>query len=212
MSIKIGLIDYGMGNLHSVQTAFNRISTSLEIINNPNEINSCNALILPGVGAFDPAIEQLEKVKLFKPLQEWGSLDKPLLGICLGLQLLFESSSEGKLKGLGIFKGQNTKLIPNKKERVPHMGWGKLIPKTNNCPLLSQSEVNDWLYFVHSFSAVPKHSSDLAASTQFGDFELTAMVWRGNIGACQFHPEKSGKTGERMLIRWMNWLNEISKN
>ena len=106
MSIKIGLIDYGMGNLHSVQTAFNRINVSLEIIRSPNEIETCNALILPGVGAFDPAVEQLEKTNLFKPLQEWGKLNKPLLGICLGLQLLFESSSEGQLRGLGIFKGK----------------------------------------------------------------------------------------------------------
>ncbi len=212
MSIKIGLIDYGMGNLHSVQTAFNRINVSLEIIRSPNEIETCNALILPGVGAFDPAVEQLEKANLFKPLQEWGKLNKPLLGICLGLQLLFESSSEGQLRGLGIFKGKVIKLSPSQRERVPHMGWSKIVPQSNYCPLLSKSETNNWLYFVHSFSAIPKNSCDLAASTQFGDFELTAMIWKGNIGACQFHPEKSGKTGEIMLIRWINWLNKITKS
>ena len=206
MRTRLGLIDYGMGNLHSVQKAFERLNQTLEIVRKPCELNGIDALILPGVGSFDPAINQLNQTDLIPYLKRWGSDDKPLLGICLGLQLLFESSDEGSKHGLGLFKGHVQKLPKDQGERIPHMGWA-LLNQQNKCPLLSSSDKNNWMYFVHSYSAIPKHQSDLAATTKFGQSQVTAIVWKGRIGACQFHPEKSSKTGQAILKRWINWLN-----
>ncbi len=207
MATNIGLIDYGMGNLHSVQKAFKRIGQPLRIVSNPQELNGCDALILPGVGAFDPAMEQLKQTKLIPCLTKWGEEDKPLLGICLGLQLLFESSDEGSSKGLGILKGNVHRLPKGQGERIPHMGWA-LLNHQNNCPLIDNNDQQNWMYFVHSYAAVPIEKGDLAATAKFGQTEVTAMVWKGRIGACQFHPEKSAKAGQRLLIRWLKWLND----
>ena len=207
----IGIIDYGMGNLHSVQQAFKRLNRNIQIIKSPDGIDICKALILPGVGAFDPAMENLKKTQLIPHLKEWVHKGKPLLGICLGLQLLFESSDEGRKNGLGFFKGHVHKLPTNQNERVPHMGWG-LLSKHKSCPLLNNNVENNWMYFVHSYSAIPLDDSDIAATTTFGKGNLTAIVWKGNIGACQFHPEKSAKAGERMLSSWLNWLELNPRN
>ena len=205
---KIGLIDYGMGNLHSVQQAFKRLGNHLEIINSPVDLYKCNSLILPGVGSFDPAMENLEKTGLIPFLKKWATEGKPLLGICLGLQLLFESSEEGNNKGLGILEGSIKKLPKNNSERVPHMGWSLLNLK-NECPLLKEDYNQNWMYFVHSFSAKPKNKAELVATTKFGNEEVTAIVWKDNIGACQFHPEKSGDSGRLLLSNWLNWLINI---
>ena len=202
---RLGLIDYGMGNLHSVQKAFQRLNQSLNVVQSPTDLNDIEALILPGVGSFDPAMNQLKQTELIPYLKLWGEEDKPLLGICLGLQLLFESSDEGTKAGLGLFKGHVQKLPANHGERVPHMGWSPL-EQQKRCPLLNASDDVNWMYFVHSYSANPANKSDLAAITKFGKSKVTAMVWRGRVGACQFHPEKSSKTGQLMLQRWLNWL------
>ncbi len=207
MISRLGLIDYGMGNLHSVQMAFNRLNQYLKIVHNPNDLSDVDALILPGVGSFDPAMDQLEKTDLIPFLKSWANNGKPLLGICLGLQLLFESSSEGNRAGLGLLKGHVHKLPSNQGERIPHMGWAPLYQK-KNCPLLEQKEKNNWMYFVHSYYAVPSESSDLAAIAQFGSSNVTAIVWKDKLGACQFHPEKSALAGQRMLKRWIDWLNK----
>tara|TARA_Y100001968_G_C19371187_1_gene725211 strand:+ start:214 stop:822 length:609 start_codon:yes stop_codon:yes gene_type:complete len=200
-----------MGNLYSVQEAFKRLERPLKIIKSPNDLKDCDALILPGVGAFDPAMENLEKTKLVPYLKKWAENQKPLLGICLGLQLLFESSEEGSKEGLGIIQGKVSLLPKNESERIPHMGWANLIQK-NQCPLTESLETNNWMYFVHSYAAITQSPQDLAASVNFGQTEITAIVWKGNIGACQFHPEKSSQAGERLLLRWIHWLeNRITK-
>ena len=207
MTPRIGIIDYGMGNLFSVEKAFNRLNQSIIRVNNPKDLINCKALILPGVGSFDPAMENLKKTNLIPYLNEWVKVDKPLLGICLGLQLLFESSEEGNSNGLGFLKGKIKRLPNNNQERIPHMGWSKLTQK-NKCPLLNATENDIWTYFVHSYSAIPLDNSVLAATTTFGDKEITAVVWEKNLGACQFHPEKSGKAGKKLLERWLKWLKE----
>ena len=122
MELRLGLIDYGMGNLQSVQRAFKRLGKSIKSVRVPSDLDDCDALILPGVGAFDPAMEQLADTGLVPNLKLWAKRNKPLLGICLGLQLLFESSDEGKAKGLGLLKGNVKKLPSNQGERIPHMG------------------------------------------------------------------------------------------
>ena len=205
MSVNIGLIDYGMGNLYSVRQAFKRLDKIVKIIKNPNDLKNCNALILPGVGSFDPAMKRLENTELIPYIQDWTNQGKPFLGICLGLQLLFESSEEGTHQGLGIIKGKVRKLPSNKKERIPHMGWSELI-KIKECPLLENTKKQYWMYFVHSYSAILENTEDLSATTTFGDFNITAMIWKENIGACQFHPEKSGEDGQKMLSKWIKWI------
>jgi len=210
MQLNIGLIDYGMGNLHSVEQAFKRLDQIIKIVKKPNDINECDALILPGVGSFDPAMNNLKKTGLIPYIKRWVIEDKPLLGICLGLQLLFESSDEGIEKGLGLLKGHIGKLPKDQNKRIPHMGWSKL-KKSKTCPLFIDTENSCWMYFVHSYSALIYDKKDLAASTSFGNLNITAVVWKDKLGACQFHPEKSGKSGRIMLLNWINWLKKNSK-
>ena len=205
MEINIGIIDYGMGNLHSVTQAIRRLDQNIDLIKSPNQLDTINALILPGVGAFDPAMENLSKTDLIPDIKSWVKQGKPLLGICLGLQLLFESSEEGNSKGLGILKGQVKKLPKEAKERIPHMGWSPLNIK-KSCPLINTGSKNSWMYFVHSFAAVPSINDELIATTKFGNSNVTAIVWKENIGACQFHPEKSGNSGKMLLQNWIKWL------
>ena len=201
----LGLIDYGMGNLHSVQKAFFRLGQKIKIVKSPKDLFEIDALILPGVGSFDPAMEQLKQTELIPYLKDWASEDKPLLGICLGLQLLFESSEEGNSQGLGLLKGHVRKLPTNQGERIPHMGWSLLSTK-KDCPLLKSKDKSNWMYFVHSYCAIPTNQSDIAATTKFGGVNINAIVWRKKLGACQFHPEKSSKVGEQMLKSWIDWL------
>ena len=206
LDYRLGLIDYGMGNLHSVQNAFNSLGKNLLIVKESRDLKDCDALVLPGVGSFDPAMENLNRTGLIPDIKYWVRNGKPLLGICLGLQLLFESSQEGTLNGLGLIKGHVEKLPHNQNERIPHMGWAPLQIQ-NECPLLQRKNQNEWMYFVHSYAAIPIESSELAATTKFGEEALTAIVWKETFGACQFHPEKSSKAGRKMLNRWINWLN-----
>ena len=204
---KIGLIDYGMGNLFSVQQAFKRVNQPLEIICDIKTLKFCDALILPGVGAFDPAMANLTKTDLIPSIIDWVNNGKPLLGICLGLQLLFESSDEGKTKGLGVIKGHIRKLPEEKSERIPHIGWSPIY-KTNKCPILENHIDSNWMYFVHSYSACPEEQQNTVAITKFGETDFSSIVWHKNTGACQFHPEKSGIAGQKLIFNWINWLTK----
>ena len=205
MGLKLGLIDYGMGNLHSVENAFLRLSQSCQRVSSSEELHDCDALILPGVGSFDPAMTNLAATGLIPHLRSWADNDKPLLGICHGLQLLFESSSEGQLPGLGLISGHVERLPDDQQERIPHMGWSRLDLQ-NPSPLMAERDPAPWMYFVHSYAAVPTHRKTLAATTRFGDREITAMVWQKRLGACQFHPEKSADAGNALLRNWLSWL------
>ena len=204
---KIGLIDYGMGNLFSVQQAFKRLKQPLEIIYDIKSLKSCDALILPGVGAFDPAMMNLKKTELVPSIIEWVNNGRPLLGICLGLQLLFETSDEGSAKGLGVIKGHIRRLPQEKNERTPHIGWSP-IHITNHCPFLDKSTNLNWMYFVHSYSAIPVEKKKTVAKTKFGRTDFSSIVWHKNTGACQFHPEKSGDAGQKLIFNWINWLKK----
>jgi len=204
---KIGLIDYGMGNLFSVQQAFKRVNQPLDIISDIKTLKFCDALILPGVGSFDPAMTNLKKTNLIPSIIDWVNNGKPLLGICLGLQLLFESSDEGNLKGLGVIKGQIRKLPEEQNERIPHIGWSPIY-KTNECPILENHLVSNWMYFVHSYSACPLEQKNTVATTKFGNTDFSSIVWHKNTGACQFHPEKSGIAGQKLIFNWINWLKK----
>ena len=206
---KIGLIDYGMGNLFSVQQAFKRFNQPLDIISDIKTLQSCDALILPGVGAFDPAMMNLRKTELVPSIIDWINNGKPFFGICLGLQLLFETSDEGTSQGLGVIKGHIRKLPQEKNERIPHVGWSP-IHKINECPILDKYPDYSWVYFVHSYSACPSEPKDTVATTKFGETDVSAIVWHKNIGACQFHPEKSGTAGQKLIFNWINWLQNTN--
>ena len=207
MSLNLGVIDYGMGNLHSVGKALERLGETAVPVHSPEDLNAIDALILPGVGSFDPAIDNLQATGLVPHLKAWGENNRPLLGICLGLQLLFESSDEGNKAGLGLFQGSVERLRIHPNERIPHMGWAPLNVE-RNCPLLHSDDPTPLVYFVHSYAAVPGNSSVLSATANYGNAAVTAMVWSGRIGACQFHPEKSSSAGEAMLKRWIHWLHQ----
>ena len=191
-----------MGNIHSVTKALETLGEEIILIRNNHQIKDCKALILPGVGSFDPAINNLNKTELIIDIKNWIKSGKSFLGICLGLQLLFESSDEGTIKGLGIVKGQIRKIPQLSDQRIPHVGWCELLPTRKNS-LLKEDELNNWVYFVHSYHAVPLKTNLITANVSYSSEKLTAMIEQDNLLACQFHPEKSGKTGEKLLRRWV---------
>ncbi|WP_288262375.1 imidazole glycerol phosphate synthase subunit HisH [uncultured Prochlorococcus sp.] len=200
---KIGLIDYGMGNIHSVTKSLESLGEEIQLINNFNESKDCKAIILPGVGSFDPAMINLINSNLITDLINWINSGKSFLGICLGLQLLFESSDEGKVEGLGVLKGKIQKIPNIVNQRIPHMGWCQLLPKKINT-LVELEELNNWVYFVHSYHAIPDDLNIIAAQVNYGSEKITAIIENDNLLACQFHPEKSGKTGQKLLKRWIS--------
>ena len=199
---KIGLIDYGMGNIHSVKKAIENLEEEVLLIKNKFQISSCKALIVPGQGAFDPAIENLYKTGLIDEIKNWISSGKSFMGICLGLQILFEESEEGNSKGIGIIKGKIKKIPPSKDQRIPHIGWCNLVPSKDG-KLLCKEETNKWVYFDHSYFAAPDDESFVTASVVYGTINLTAIIENENLIACQFHPEKSGNAGQSLLNRWL---------
>jgi len=200
---KIGLIAYGMGNIHSVTKSLESLGEEIILIKNFKDSRLCKAIILPGVGAFDPAMNNLIDTDLITDLKNWIKSGKSFLGICLGLQLLFESSDEGEVKGLGILKGKIQKIPKIVNQRIPHIGWCQLLPTKKNT-LFGIEELNNWVYFVHSYHAIPDDLNIIAAQVDYGSEKLTAMIENDNLLACQFHPEKSGKTGEKLLRRWLS--------
>lgn len=195
----IAIIDYGVGNLFSLESSFKAIGAQVVITSDADVIRRADKLILPGVGAFGDAAQKLADTKLDNLVRQEALSGKPLLGICLGMQLLFERSHEyGLHRGLGLLKGEvigmEGKLHPELK--IPHIGWNPLIIKKET-PLFKYINDGDCVYFVHSFYADGCDDS-LAATAEYG-IELTAAVSKGNIHGCQFHPEKSGSVGLNIL-------------
>ena len=171
------IIDYGMGNLRSVQKAFESVGAKALVTQKAKDIEKADKIVLPGVGAMQPAMESLEHLKLIPAIKQGIADKKPFLGICLGLQLLFEESDEGgRAKGLGILKGKVTRFT---KLKVPHMGWNALNIK-NDCPLLKNLKVPAYAYFCHSYYVKPKDKAVTAASTDYG-ITFTSMVSQDNI-------------------------------
>ena len=190
----ITIIDYGAGNLFSVQNALNFLGLENKVSGNASDINSADALILPGVGAFRQAMEKLSETGLIDCIKE-NAKNKPLLGICLGMQMLFDESDEfGTTKGLGLIDGKIQKIISPYK--IPHMGWNSL-EITKNSPLLKGINDGDSVYFVHSFMAYTD-KENISAQCDYGT-KVPALVERGNVFGAQFHPEKSGDVGLTIL-------------
>lgn len=197
--MKIAIIDYGMGNIHSVAKAVALFGAEIVITNKKSEISSCAKIVLPGVGAFDDAISELEKQDLIGVIKEQVKQRKPFLGICLGLQLLFETSLEAKIKtGLGILSGEVVKFDPANNLKIPHMGWNDLKVVAKDCPLLDGIAVSSQVYFCHSYYPKPADKSVIAATCEYG-LEFAAVLWKDNLYGAQFHPEKSQAVGLKMI-------------
>ena len=195
----IAILDYGVGNLFSLKSSFGVIGAEAVVTADPAVIRKADRLILPGVGAFADAAEKLRRSGLDRVLKEEAAKGKPLMGICLGMQLLFERSFEyGEHEGLGLLKGEIRPISEQIPQglKIPQMGWNGLIIKRES-PLLRYTREGDFVYFVHSYSAVGCDDS-LLAVTEYGA-ELTACVGKGNVFGCQFHPEKSGNVGLNIL-------------
>lgn len=195
----IAIIDYGMGNLRSVQKAIEKVGAEAHITQNKDEIKNADKLILPGVGAIKPAMEKLESLDLISAINDFVSSGRPFLGICLGYQLLFESSSEGgSVQGLGIIKGTVEKFDATETLKVPHMGWNQLIFQKPECALLSGIQNLSNTYFCHSYFVKPMNPDIILTTTEYG-IEFASSIWRDNVYGFQFHPEKSQTIGLQML-------------
>ncbi|MDO8740194.1 MAG: imidazole glycerol phosphate synthase subunit HisH [Candidatus Woesearchaeota archaeon] len=204
----ISVIDYGLGNLKSVISGFQRIGHKVAVASTPEEILNAESIVLPGVGAFEDGMKGLRERNLIDALHKYVNSGKPLLGICLGTQLLMSESEEfGLNKGLDIIKGRVVQFkdpsqVNEKNYRVPHIGWNSLIlPKKKkwSSTILSKTQENSEVYFVHSFIVVPNDKEHVLATTEYGGQEFCSLLKKGNIYGCQFHPEKSGEIGSKML-------------
>ena len=192
----IVLVDYGMGNLRSVEKAFEARGARPKITSSISEIEKADKIILPGVGAFGQAMQELKKRKLIAPLKEKILSGTPYLGLCLGLQLLFSTSEEADEKGLGVLPGKVKRFRGDLK--VPHMGWNTLSVKKKDSPLMKGVRSTDHFYFVHSYYAVSDEKETISSTTRYG-IEFCSSVWKDNIFATQFHPEKSQENGLRLV-------------
>lgn len=208
--MKTVIIDYGMGNLHSVKNAFDFIGEDAVISSDFRDFDGADALILPGVGAFPDASKVLfDRGAADKIIELCTVKEKPLLGICLGMQLLLDESDEVRTtKGLGLIHGRCEK-ITDTGLKIPHMGWNDLVIDDEKCPLFSNTENGDYVYFVHSFKAVLDSRESLCAHTFYGE-EIPAVIGNGkNVFGAQFHPEKSEKVGLDMLKSFTKFVREI---
>lgn len=202
MSI-IAVIDYDMGNLHSACKGLEKAGATTKITDSAKEIAQADAIVLPGVGSFDPAMEHLQERDLIYPIQQAVKSGKPFLGICLGLQILFESSEEGKKQGLGIIKGKVRRFKSEPNLTIPHMGWNTLNLTQNQHPLWKNIPLNPYLYFVHSYYVEPVEKEVIASQVTHGTQTVTASIAQDNLMAVQFHPEKSSDYGLQILTNFV---------
>ena len=198
MNPKIVIVDYGMGNLRNVQRGFERVGFAARVTRSRKEIEGASGIVLPGVGAFKDCMVNLNKYHLTDSIVRSIEKGKPYLGICLGLQILFSESEEfGLHKGLDVVKGRVVKFKPDSEHKVPHMGWNSIELK-KEVPLLTGIRDGDFFYFVHSYYVVPEREEWTATATQYGIL-FTSGIWKDNVFAVQFHPEKSQEKGLKIL-------------
>jgi imidazole glycerol phosphate synthase glutamine amidotransferase subunit len=195
----IGILDYGMGNLGSVSNACSFLGLDAKILARPEEMDGCAAIILPGVGAFGDCMRHLNEHGFSNPVRAWIDADRPFLGICLGLQVLFEGSPESPgINGLGILPGQVRRFAWGTDFKVPQIGWNQVRQVQPDCPLFAGIPDESHFYFVHSYYADASDASVIAGETDYG-IPYASAVRRGRMMAVQFHPEKSQQMGLRML-------------
>ena len=211
--MKITVIDYGLSNLRSVQNAFARCGAETLVTSNPADVRTAEALVLPGVGAFRDGMAGLENLGLVEPIRQRVAEGAPLLGICLGMQMLFDESEEfGHYAGLGLIPGRVVKIpavdTQGNPQRVPHIRWDPLYPAGGRTDfagtVLSGVAPGQECYFIHSYEAKPAKESDRLADTRYGGRDICAVAGHGAVVGCQFHPEKSGPVGLAILSQFLN--------
>jgi glutamine amidotransferase len=210
--VKIAVIDYDMGNLHSACKGLEKASATPLITDVVKELENADAIVLPGVGSFDPAMQHLRERDLISPIKEIIASGKPFLGICLGLQILFESSEEGKEKGLGIIPGQVKRFIKEPSITIPHMGWNALEYTQPDHPLWRNLPNFSQVYFVHSYYVEPENDQVKAATVTHGSQTVTAAIAQDNLMAVQFHPEKSSDHGLQILSNFVKLVESKLEN
>ncbi|MFB8794135.1 MAG: imidazole glycerol phosphate synthase subunit HisH [Microcoleus sp.] len=203
----IAVVDYDMGNLHSVCKGLENVGAVPKITDSPAIIEQADAVVLPGVGSFDPAMQHLRSRNLIEPIKSAIASGKPFLGICLGLQILFESSEEGTEPGLGIIQGTVRRFRSEPGLTIPHMGWNQL-EFTQDLALWQNLPAEPWVYFVHSYYVDPVDTQVRSAMVTHGSQNVTAAIAKDNLMAVQFHPEKSSSTGLQMLSNFVSMVRE----
>ena len=199
----IGVIDYGAGNLRSVCNSLKKLSVDCHVVKAPSDLNKIQTMIFPGVGSFGDSSDQLKKQSLFEPIREWIINDRPFLGICIGFQMLFDSSEESPgSEGLGIIPGKVIKFSEQTNLKVPHMGWNKVQIKNLNDPVWQKIDDFTHFYFVHSYFPKPDNPGVSSSTTAYG-VDFTSSIRYGNIFGTQFHPEKSQKSGLRLIENFL---------
>jgi glutamine amidotransferase len=196
----IALIDYGAGNLHSVEKALRFLGADVRRVDQPGQLHDASSAVLPGVGAFDDCINAMENQQLLEATRRFIGTGRPFLGICVGYQALFEKSEEFNscAAGLGLFKGKVIRFSGQDGLKVPQIGWNQIELTRGVCPLFQNIPDRSYFYFVHSFYPEPADASIIAARTEYGE-TFASAIWRDNVFATQFHPEKSQKTGLQLL-------------
>jgi glutamine amidotransferase len=202
----IAVIDYDMGNLHSACKGLEKAGATTTITDSAKVIAEADAVVLPGVGSFDPAMQHLRSRNLEAPIESAIASGKPFLGICLGLQILFDGSEEGEEPGLGIISGKVRRFRSEPDISIPHMGWNRLELTQTELPLWQQLPSNPYVYFVHSYYVDPVDTSVCAAMVTHGTQKVTAAIARDNLMAVQFHPEKSADNGLQILSNFVSLI------
>lgn len=201
---KTALIDYGAGNLRSVANALHALGTTPEIVSSPQGLAGADRVVLPGVGSFGDCMAELAKRGLIEPLREWLAAGRPYLGICLGYQILFESSEETPgVEGLCAVPGKVIRFQEAPGSKIPHMGWNAAAPARPDTGYWSNLGVTPYFYYVHSYFPAPEDRAIVAATTEHGGQRFAAAIERPNLLACQFHPEKSQDAGLTLLRNFL---------
>jgi imidazole glycerol-phosphate synthase subunit HisH len=201
--LRIAIVDYDSGNLHSVCKGLQYVGAEPIVTDSPKVIAGADAVVLPGVGSFDPAMRHLQERQLIEPLRRIAVSGQPFLGICLGLQLLFEGSAEGTEAGLGVIPGRVQRFRSTPGLTIPHMGWNQLELTQPHCPLWQDLAPGAWMYFVHSFYVEPEDDRVIAAKITHGDQQVPVAIAKDNLQAVQFHPEKSATAGLQVLANFL---------
>jgi len=205
----IGIIDYGMGNLGSVSNAFRFLELDAKIITRKDEMDGCRAVLLPGVGAFGDCMSHLVEHDFVDAIGSWVKAGKPMMGICLGLQALFDSSEETPgIHGLSVFSGTVKRFDLPKDLKVPQIGWNRINEVQPGCPMFDGIESGSFFYLVHSYYVCPDNEGIVAGTTDYG-IEYCSCVWKDNVFATQFHPEKSQAAGLQMLRNFQKWAESM---
>ena len=202
--MKVGIIDYGGGNLRSVANALHALGQEPQIIASPDDLADATHLILPGQGAFGDCMDRLQNRSLDTFLKDWIHADRPYFGICVGYQILFNSSEEApNTLGLGMVPGVVRRFVDEPGLKIPHMGWNSALSKRGETPVWKNLGADPYFYYVHSYFPEPEDPSVIVAETTYGTQSFAAAVERGNMFACQFHPEKSQDAGIRLIRNFL---------